>query len=1723
MPAEALVGRTLGEFVVREPIGSGGQGLVYRAEQPALEREAVIKVLHARRPAGPETTQRFLREARLASRLDHPYAAHVYAFGAEPDGLLWIAMERVRGIPLDKLLRAQGPIPPVRLVPFLERLCEVVHSAHELGIVHRDIKPANVMVLARAGRLLPKLLDFGLAKIDDMPPEIFVEVLDDVEVVADTMTPSPAAGAVTGRGVMLGSPAYMAPEQWSDAGGATGRSDIYALGVLAYEALTGKVPFTARSVLELSRAHATLPPPPLGAGLPAALDEVIARAMGKRPEDRFATAVELGAALRRASGIVERDPLPRLADEERAAALADAPQPLADALAALDGARNVHQARDALSVTLRVAVRLLGVTALAARLQTRAGDDAPVEELRALRRRGLDDEGWLGLARALAGGRAELHAIPELVEVISDPVLVELLAARRALGDAPTEEQAGAYLEHALPLLARLLRRLAPLWAYGWVTPRGELAEGWMGLSRPRRPSASVRGAGLAGGEVGLVDARGVPVTRLHPFARVAAPAPGSPERLFLLEGPGRRGARLVAWPEGFEREDDEPWEALRALLADSTDERAAAEREESPFPGLAAFGREDAERFVGREREVEAFVNRLREQPLLCVVGASGAGKSSFVRAGVLPALGERTLAIVLRPGRAPMASLAAALRAAGVDTGDPAALRALGRPVLLVVDQLEELFTLCPVEAERESFARFLADAARGLDDEVRVILTLRDDFLMRAERLPAFRDRLAPALFLLSTPARADLVRILREPVRRVGYEWDDPALVDEMVDAVAREPGALALISFTASRLWEGRDRHFRQLRRRAYDALGGVGGALARHAEQTLAGLAPDERGLVRDAFRRLVTADGTRAVVDRDELRGAGLVEKLIEARLLVASEGEDGRERVEVVHEALLGAWPRLATWRREDAEGARLGTQLRDAARQWDERRRPAGLLWRGDALAELRLWARRFPDRLSELEADFAAASRAAERRAFRLRAVLLAAAFAALVAGIVVLLRVNAEVEAQRSRAGELAVDLEHGLVRQYLDQGRRALLADDPQLALAYLAGARQRGADSPALRFLAAQAARATEGELLSFSHQNIVVTAAYAPDGATILTASLDGSARLWHADTGIALAALPHGLGVTSARFSPDGSFVVTGGRDGGVGIWEARSGKNLHLSKLPRQVRVVAVSSDGARVAAGADDGTVRVIELAGGRVTDLRAGTQRVLALAFTSGGALVSGGGDGVPRLWRDGRVVALAAHAGPIASIAAASAIFVTGADDGEARVWDEAGRLLATLRHERGVTSVELDRDGRRVATASADRTARVWDARDGALLLRVEGHRSRVNAARFSPDGRWLATASDDTSAGVWDTETGRAIARLNAHSDAVAGVAWSPAGDRIVTASYDRRSVVWNVIARNATLRLRHAAPVAWARFDAAGGRVLTASEDGSARVWDSVDGRELHVLDVGARPTRASFSADGKLVAVAAVDGTVALWDVATGVRLGATRAHDGVAMDVAFSPDGTLLASGGVDRAVQLWGVPTLEARGTLGAAGIVNSVVFEPDGKRLLVTGQRAPEVWDVARQTRVASWTGALVSIATFLPGGQAVVGAGPEHTVRIVSFPDGVLAGEWRGHLGRVTTAVARDGLVLTASFDESARIWDLQTGDQLAVLAGHEGPVASAELSPDGRRVLTAGTDGNALVWELPPPLPLEELERLAACRSHYRLDEAKVIRAQREDCR
>jgi tRNA A-37 threonylcarbamoyl transferase component Bud32 len=1086
----SLIGRTLGKFTVLERLGHGGSGEVFRAEQVQLGRSAVIKVLRRETSAATNRVERFLREAKLASRLDHPYAAHVYAFGAEPDGVLWIAMEHVRGATLDELVVRRGPIPAAVFGPLFGRLCEVVHTAHELGIVHRDIKGSNVMVIERAGQLLPKLLDFGIAK-----------GLDGAVIPGG---PDHDDGPdLTGHGSTLGSPHYMSPEQWRSPGDVDARADIYALGVLAYRCVSGKLPFQGIERLALPKAHLELAPPPLANTVPHQVAEVISRALAKQPEARWPSALAFGEALRRAIGGAAPEAVPIFDPATRDAWTRSGPQPIADAVAHVASATTTVEADAALCELVAITCRWLAVLALAQLSSDEVASAEVRERARAVVGR---DNGapWLWLARAVV---AEVDGLPGLAAAVAGTEALEALSDRL---DDPHRQRSMAALALDIDAAAEALRPLEPLLAYQLVVGRAGGAETWQGTRRRDRDRVVVWGEPLADGQVALLDDTGTVVARLSPLVQVVSPLPSSEPELFLLWRSGRNAARLVAAPWGFERDDEAAAQRLASLTTEDSDTAHDAADDRSPYPGLSAYSVADADRFVGREREVEALTNRLIRAPMIAVLGPSGAGKSSFIHAGLMARLAEQYELITMRPGRHPLHALASlppigtSIDSLGSDAaGIVARLRVLGerapRGLVIVIDQLEELVTLCSDPDERRRFAETLAAAADGPSAPVRVVVTLRDDFATVIESEEAFRGKFE--VFVLATPLPEALRRIVTEPARRAAVTVD-PRVVDDMVAEVAGRVASLPLLSFTASQLWQTRDRAARKITHDAYVALGGVAGALSTYADQLYNNLARGDQDVARDVFARLVASDGTRIPSPRSELEqlpGAHRVlAHLIDARLLVVREDE-GVDIVEVVHECLATRWPRLARWRGEDANDRALLGDVRAATRRWHEAGRRADLLWRGEALRELRKLASR-SGALTADERTFAGEADRTERRSRRIRRAIIIAAMASLGAVAVVMAYLSIAANHSRSAAEHSAREArdaaklaEDRLTAGLIAQGRRELNDNRALASLAYFAEALRAGADSPGLRFMIAIATRGWRDEKLVMSDLEVV------------------------------------------------------------------------------------------------------------------------------------------------------------------------------------------------------------------------------------------------------------------------------------------------------------------------------------------------------------------------------------------------------------------------------------------------------------------------------------------------------------------------------------------------------------------------------------------------------------------------------------------------------
>ncbi len=519
-----------------------------------------------------------------------------------------------------------------------------------------------------------------------------------------------------------------------------------------------------------------------------------------------------------------------------------------------------------------------------------------------------------------------------------------------------------------------------------------------------------------------------------------------------------------------------QPTRAARGLRAD-----------QRPYAGLGAFQEADAGRFFGRARDIAAACARLRDQPLLGVVGASGVGKSSFVRAGVVPGLkqsGEAWTSLVLRPGRQPLDALAhmvvpmlGSLSEDELDGGSTMAdlgehrmvrarlysqpgylgtvlrsrARHAGQRMLLFIDQLEELYTLCDDQRERLAFTACLASVADDATAPLRVVIAMRSDLLDRVAEDADFLGELGKGLYFLRAPDREGLRDALLQPAELAGYRFEAPAMVEHMLDALEGTSGALPLLQFAAARLWELRDRERRMLTEAAYGALGGITGALATHADTVMAELPGGSLGLAKAVFLRLVTPERTRALVTLDELselvaqpaeRAAlsQLVDRLVHARLLVvqigastgatpggASAGAAPGATVELVHESLIQTWPVLLRWLDEGHGDSVFLTELRQAARQWEARGRPGGLLWRGESVEQARGWMRHYRGALTPLQQEFLQAAFDLEERFARRRRWLVAGVIATLTimmaAAIVALVLIR---DAQKEAVAQAAV-------------------------------------------------------------------------------------------------------------------------------------------------------------------------------------------------------------------------------------------------------------------------------------------------------------------------------------------------------------------------------------------------------------------------------------------------------------------------------------------------------------------------------------------------------------------------------------------------------------------------------------------------------------------------------------------------------------------------
>jgi WD40 repeat protein len=1130
-----------------------------------------------------------------------------------------------------------------------------------------------------------------------------------------------------------------------------------------------------------------------------------------------------------------------------------------------------------------------------------------------------------------------------------------------------------------------------------------------------------------------------------------------------------------------------------------------------SPFAGLAAFQEADAGRFFGRDRDIEQVMAELRSRPLVAVVGPSGAGKSSLIRAGVLPALkrsGEGWDTHIVRPGRAPLAALAAVLAqtdsssgeggssAAPGDGADLAALDQLRtepgtlgarlrrlatnqrRRIAVFVDQLEELYTLGAPPDERAAFLACLAALADDATSPLRVLVSMRSDFLDRLAEDRRLGTEVTRGLVLLSPMDPAGMREALVRPVEAREHRFEPPALVDRMVDALAATPGALPLLQFTAAELWARRDRERRQLTEASYEQLGGVAGALASHADAVLAGMSAPQQAVARAVLLRLVTPERTRAPVSVTELhtlRGdPALVEDILQhlaaMRLVVTERGAEGADAtVELVHESLIERWPTLVRWLDDNQDDAAMLVRLRTAARDWERGGHAAGLLWTGEVAREARVWRQRYQGELAPAEQRYLAAVCAAADRARRLRRRL----FGGILVSVALVAIAMAWLAWKQTEAAMRARDATR--------MAAMRALSGDPTTQLALLREIEDVRAPPPKAAQEAKRLLYAGVAPVILMGDRALRA-AAFSPDGRRIVSASQGWTVWVWSADgRGEPLVLRGHGGLVWSAAFSPDGRRVVSASQDGTVRVWNADgSGEPLVLRGHDNPVMSAAFSPDGRHIVSASWDKTVRVWNADGsGEPLILRGHDDLVTSAAFSPDGQrIVSASRDTTLRVWNaDGRGEprVLRGHAGSIQSAAFSpdGQRIVSASADKTVRVWNADGRgePLVLRGHDARVWSAAFSPDGRHIVSASDDKTLRVWNADGIGEPLVLCGHDAEVNSAAFSPDSQRVASASADGTTRVWEVPGSGEPLVLRGHDDGGNSVAWSPDGRHIVSASRDNTVRIWSIDGRGESLVLRgHDNGVRSAAWSADGQRVVSASWDKTVRVW-SADGRgEPLVL-----------------------------------------RGHDDAVYSAAFSPDGQRIVSASRDTTLRVW---SADGRGEplvlRGHDGGVNSAAFSPDGQRIVsASADKTIRVWsaDGRGEPLVLRGHGDQVGSAAFSPDGQRIVSASADKTVRVWNADGSGEARVLRGNDDAVNSAAwSPDGqFIISASDDKTLRIWRADGTGEPVILVGHDLEVEDARFSPDGRSVVSVSWDKTVRVWHDLAPVTLDD-PRLWAATSY-----------------
>ncbi len=1156
-----------------------------------------------------------------------------------------------------------------------------------------------------------------------------------------------------------------------------------------------------------------------------------------------------------------------------------------------------------------------------------------------------------------------------------------------------------------------------------------------------------------------------------------------------------------------------------------------------NPYRGLRAFQEGDQAYFFGRTTFIERLLERL-QQPgnaarFLAVVGPSGSGKSSVVKAGLLPKIRQNAIPgsadwfiVEMFPSIHPFEELEAKLRFLAVspttelghllhtENGINHAVQSIlpedDNQLLLFIDQFEELFTLTS-EAERTTFISALLAALESPQSRLRVVITLRADFYDRPLNYLSLGDLLRKRTEVVLPMTDQELRETILPPAENSGAIFE-AGLVERMIADVAKEPGGLPLLQYALTELYDRREG--RVLTASAYDALGGITGALAKRADEEYIAATPEQQKTTQQIFLRLVTlgqgVEDTRRRVQVSELGDTAIVMTVLDtyltARLLTSDRDPESREpTVEVAHEALIREWGRLRSWLDANREDLYTQRRLMQDATEWLRSNCDAGLLASGTRLIQFEEYASATTLELNDDERTYLEASldqkqtreateqaRKAEqarisRRAQNFQRVSQALGgliILALIAGLYGSQVALNNIDEQRNIANTQAVQARNNansaatsefqaqrqvaVARSLALSSQSQLLVDQNQ-PLSIALGLLAVQIENPPVE---AQQALTQVGlnpgpiKQIRVDTDDGIAAIAYSPDGQTILSGQFDGTLTLWEVSSGEMLwSVAAHQDELTSVAFSSTGQQVVSTGFDGQVLLWDVATQQQLFALNLPNDVIVtsLAYNPDGRRISAGTVGGAILIFDTNSGKLVDEFNGHDDYI--------------------------------HS---VTVNPAGTRMLSSSDDNTAILWDlpRSEPIRQLIGHTDWVTSTAFSPTSDTALTGSKDGSVILWDLQTGVVIRTFNEHVGIVHDVAYSPDGRFALSSSDDTSVILWEIRSGVVLQRLVGHNQGVADVAFSPDGKTAASASFDGSIVIWDLL--GAFVQQRYFGHTDWVlgiAHSLDGQQFVSASADGTLLLWDVASSQPVKQLAWNRNRIEAvEYSPNGEMILFADASGSVALWDFIDEEIIYDMNGHDEADwIRLAFLPDDRYAVSGGNDGRIVYWDLQTGEAIQTIQVPeGGVRSVTISPDDQYLAATtdaGQLL--IWEIrADEPAFAFEADTGLVIGAFSPDMSMIAAGTTDGEIIVWNLNSGEVVQRLFGHREFVFGLVFHpDGKRLfSGANDGDVVIWELQTGSVLYRFTDHNDVVTDIEISPDGQMLLSSSDDRTIIAWDI-----------------------------------